>query len=285
MLISHSSSRRSGFTLVELAVVLVIVGLIIGGVLVGRSLIRVAEMRSVMNDVSRIEAAIFGFRQKYSAVPGDMVGAEALWGADSGCPTTASNTTPKTATCNGDGNGRINSMGWPTCATAVTGYYLESFRLWQHLANADMFPGIFTGVNGANAAAHGRAGINIPESSKIGKLGFQIMNFDGASPSGGNAANWFTAEYGYVVQIGLDDDSASCIAPDTPFLSADEAREIDTKFDDGRPGMGAIMTYTTTLMSTCTDGLSAGASTAAYLTASGPQSKDCALIYRPNWFD
>ena len=62
---------RSGFTLIELSIVLVIIGLIIGGVLVGRDLIHAAEIRKTIKQTEQFDAAINTFRNKYNCLPGD----------------------------------------------------------------------------------------------------------------------------------------------------------------------------------------------------------------------
>ena len=71
---------RYGFSLVELSIVLVILGLLVGGVLTGQSLIRAAELRSVSTEYSRYVASVHTFRDKYFALPGDMTNATQFWG-------------------------------------------------------------------------------------------------------------------------------------------------------------------------------------------------------------
>ena len=66
----HTDQR--GFTLVELSIVLVILGLLVGGVLSGQSLIRAAELRAVSTEHSKFVTAMNSFRDKYFAAPGDM---------------------------------------------------------------------------------------------------------------------------------------------------------------------------------------------------------------------
>ena len=68
---------QSGFTLVEVAVVLVIVGLLLGGILKGRELINSARVRSLADTTSSIQAAYFGFIDRYHRVPGDWNAADA----------------------------------------------------------------------------------------------------------------------------------------------------------------------------------------------------------------
>ena len=70
-------TKKSGFTLVELAIVLVIIGLIIGGVLVGQDLIKAAEIRSSTTQIEKYNTAATAFRTKYDGFPGDLASARA----------------------------------------------------------------------------------------------------------------------------------------------------------------------------------------------------------------
>jgi len=67
--------KRSAFTLVELSIVLVILGLLVGGTLTGQSLIHAAELRSVVKDYEKYKTAMHVFEDKYFALPGDMTNA------------------------------------------------------------------------------------------------------------------------------------------------------------------------------------------------------------------
>lgn len=123
---------KHGFSLLELSIALAIIGIIVGGILVGADMIRAAELRSVMNDMNRYQAAVLTFKDKFLSLPGDMIQATAFWGrADGGTDVTQNCANPLTdagtgtQTCNGDGD------GW------VTGS-VEQRRVWQHLANAGM---------------------------------------------------------------------------------------------------------------------------------------------------
>jgi len=64
--------RKNGFTLLELAIVLVIIGLVVGGVLVGTDLIKSAKLQKVLREVQSYQNAVATFQLKYSALPGDM---------------------------------------------------------------------------------------------------------------------------------------------------------------------------------------------------------------------
>src|ERR1700691_726671 len=73
-----SPASQSGFTLIELSIVLVIIGLIVGGVLVGQDLIRAAEVRATISQIEKYNTAVNTFRGKYNnSIPGDMNSANA----------------------------------------------------------------------------------------------------------------------------------------------------------------------------------------------------------------
>ena len=100
------------FSLVELSIVLVILGLLVGGILGGQSLIRAAELRSVAVDKDKFTTAINAFRVKYSAIPGDMTNATDYWGTFSTDNITcAYDLHPGTQTCNGNGNAKVGDGG------------------------------------------------------------------------------------------------------------------------------------------------------------------------------
>src|ERR1700722_13172793 len=95
------SEQTNGFTLIELSIVLVIIGLIVGGVLVGQDLIKAAEVRAQISQIESYNTAVNTFRGKYSKIPGDMnvPPAEQFGFTDNGCAGTAGQR---------DGNGLID---------------------------------------------------------------------------------------------------------------------------------------------------------------------------------
>ncbi len=133
---------KKAFSLVELSIVLVILGLLTGGILAGQSLIRAAELRSTMADISRFSTAVRTFQDKYFALPGDMNNATRFWGSAGGTGSDAAcmafTTSP--ATCNGNGEGWIE-----TAIIAAD----ERFLAWEHLANAGLIEGSYTGRDGS----------------------------------------------------------------------------------------------------------------------------------------
>jgi len=118
-------NRQSGFTLIEIAIVLVIIGLLLGGVLKGQELINSARVKNLANDFKNVPVYIYGYQDKFKALPGDDTGAV----THTGTGTLA--TTPATSQGNGIINGNWNS----TTATD------ESVLFWQHVRLAGLAPG------------------------------------------------------------------------------------------------------------------------------------------------
>ena len=215
---------KKGFSLIELSIVLVILGLLIGGVLFGQSLVLAAELRSVASDIDRFKTAIYTFYDKYGGIPGDISDATQFWGTSSSCPNGAGT---GTQTCDGNGNGRL------TVVNPLV--FHESARAWQHLANAQLIEGNYTGVQAASTP-YFTAGINVP-SSKIGG-GFSLTEAHGTPTGNFNGAIWTDGtSWGVVLFFGAQHASSFRL----PILRPTEAWNIDMKMDDGQPDEGFIM--------------------------------------------
>ncbi len=115
--------KQSGFTLIELAIVLVIIGLLLGGVLKGQELINSAKVKNMASDFKNVQVYIYGYQDKYKALPGDDRAANANHGGTN-------------ATTDGTvGNGVIEGA-WDS--TTVT---QESALFWQHVRLAGLASG------------------------------------------------------------------------------------------------------------------------------------------------
>src|SRR5690242_7737866 len=80
-MITGNPKRNAGFTLVEIAIVLVIIGLLLGGILKGQEMITQARIKNVVNDFNGVTAAYFAYQDRYKAIPGDDNGAGGRWTA------------------------------------------------------------------------------------------------------------------------------------------------------------------------------------------------------------
>lgn len=121
----RNPKQQRGFTLVEIAIVLVIIGLILGGVFKGQALIDSARVRSLSTDVTGIRAAWYSFQERYRSIPGDF----------SNAPTQIDS-----AASPGNGNGRIDGGQ-------------ERAAVWQQMALAGLISGNFDGAQNATGTA------------------------------------------------------------------------------------------------------------------------------------
>ena len=229
-------TRVAGFSLIELAIVLVILGLLVGGIMSGQSLIRAAELRSVTRDLQGYQAAVSTFRDKYLAIPGDMRNATAFWGfqgttAAPGCVSNSGITVVTTSgTCDGNGDGFLED-GTASNATS------QQFQFWRQLASAGLIEGGYSGISGSGIAPFtANAGINSP-ISKIGGSTWSVRHLPGIF-SGDPFA--FSYEYGNFLVFGGERPTEW---PARPNLKPEEAWNIDTKLDDGLPASGKIVGY------------------------------------------
>ena len=142
--------QQSGFTLVEIAIVLVIIGLLLGGILKGQELINSAKAKSFAQDFRNIQTALYGYQDRYKALPGDH----------NFPPLSPPNPgqQPATTPAGTVGNGQINGVYDSTTDTD------ESCLVWQHLRLAGFFPGPTT-VSCAAGADY------VPKNADGGRIG------------------------------------------------------------------------------------------------------------------
>lgn len=138
-------TKQQGFTLVEIAIVLVIIGLLLGGILKGQEMITQAKIKNAIADFSGISAAYHGYQDRYRAIPGDDPGAAARW----------------TGAVAGDANGVVSGTYNSSTAGAETRLW------WDHLRRAGFVAG---------------TGQEQPFNAVVGKLGVQTG--DNGTPVG-----------------------------------------------------------------------------------------------------
>lgn len=203
------SSRLHAFSLLEMAVVILVLGLLIGTVATGQSVLHSSRVRSAMKEMDTYKQAISQFKTKYQATPGDFVGASNIWAGVS----------------NGDGDGRVivyaSSVPTPN----------EQYLVWQHLSKAHLIDADFTGAAGTSTSGK-VAGENVPESSLTG-AGWELFFNNSYDAGGGRTMSFSTTPYNHMLMLFEPSEAANVIR-------AGDALIIDTKMDDGDARTGNI---------------------------------------------
>lgn len=153
--LGNKMKKQTGFTLIELAIVLVIIGLLLGGVLKGQELINSAKVKNMATDFKNVQVYLYGYQDKYKAIPGDDASVTGAAGGRFGTDATAATGTTK-------GNGIINGDWNSTTAT-------ESCVFWQQVRLAGLAPGP-TVVDCSNGAAY------VPKNADGGRIGIQSVS-------------------------------------------------------------------------------------------------------------
>jgi prepilin-type N-terminal cleavage/methylation domain-containing protein len=155
-------NQQSGFTLVEIAIVLVIIGLLLGGVLKGQELINSAKVKNLAQDFKNVELYIYGYQDRFKAIPGDD-------------PRAQTNIPGGAASDNGNGNGIIDGVWNSTTATDESAKFWRAVRLTNFAAgptdmtDASYYP---TNVEGQRIGITSGAAANTPVTNMTGTYAF-----------------------------------------------------------------------------------------------------------------
>lgn len=239
--------EAQGFTLIELSIVLVIIGLVVGGILVGRHMVESAQERAQIAQIQKYHQAVNTFKGKYGALPGDMA------------VSTAAQNGFITANCTGgtghrDGNGFLDgaNFGCGTGNGQCTGQFQgETGLFWVDLSTAGLID--FQAPNsGAPAPVCGPTDFGAPVLNTTPGTTF-IGDYLPQAKIGAGAFvfayqyagyNWFGVEIilnskangsGYL----NDNPQPPTVQPIAP-MPAIMAYDIDKKIDDGLPNSGSV---------------------------------------------
>jgi prepilin-type N-terminal cleavage/methylation domain-containing protein len=203
--------NQSGFTLIEIAIVLVIIGLLLGGVLKGQELINSAKVKNLATDFRNIPVFIYGYQDKFKALPGDQTQTK----LDAQFP--PANTATAATTVATLGNGVIDG-NWNDTTIAS-----ESFVFWQHIRLAGLAPGstdttsaTYLPVNAAGGTIGIQSGTNLVANTPIKDLSATPVAIRGS----------------YVI----------C----STGILGKFVKQLDTQMDDGNTATGSMMATLTT---------------------------------------
>jgi len=234
--LENKTKGQLGFTLIELSIVLVIIGLIVGGVLVGQDLIRAAEIRATVSQLEKYNSAVNTFRGKYNALPGDINCQYAFqFGFTAGQTGSCTGTMVGTAGLE-DGNGLIEATGGGNAVNiaAGTGFSGEEVMFWNHLTVANLLDGNFS----STAAAVSTTVVQPAAATTVATTNLWIP--PAKMGRGNNFAVFAQKGINYFEISGFNTLNAGAIA-ETNAMTPIEARNIDAKIDDGLPLSGVVM--------------------------------------------
>jgi len=199
-------TRNRGFTLIEMSIVLVIIGLVIGGVIAGKSLIQRARIHNLASEIQQMRMSVNAFVMQYDMMPGDLVNAGDYW------PSCAS----PSSLCNGNGDGVVNSSE-------------EKYRSWQHMSLAGTLEGNYTGE--PNGSGRCEIDVNTPGSTiKGGGYMFQTFSFSG-----------WNIRFENGLQFGSRQNVSLSACLDYAVVSPVDAFGVDKKLDEGTANNGKIV--------------------------------------------
>ncbi|OGT82444.1 MAG: hypothetical protein A3H91_00465 [Gammaproteobacteria bacterium RIFCSPLOWO2_02_FULL_61_13] len=207
--------NQSGFTLVEIAIVLVVIGLLLGGILKGQQLINSARVRNLADQNSGVQAAYYGFIDRFRNLPGDMLRTTACTAVgqaiDAGACATPANAPGGTGATGG--NGRIDTIA-------------EAGAVWPHLSAAGFLNGTFSGQDAADAdltSANYSTAVGlgaVPPNAFQGPIMLAHMN-DYVQGNAGATVVRLSYSFGGLIPV--------------PIL-----RDLDAKLDDSVAGTGVL---------------------------------------------
>ncbi len=208
------TSHNNGFTLVELSVVLVIIGLIIGGIMTGRDLLKSSIIRAQISQIENYTYAVSAFSDKYANLPGDIT-------PDIATP--AGMTVRSGATDHGDGDGQVAA----SCAIGEN-FGCESALFWSDLSHEKLIKENFTAATDGSVTA---GADTVEDYLPRGKIKGSLLMARWYTQLQSNTFRFFNAStYAAGVETGAG-------ASSTP----QEASSIDMKMDDGKPLTGLVM--------------------------------------------
>lgn len=240
-----SPDDQQGFTLIEMSIVLVIIGLIVGGIIKGQEVVANGRLKTQVAQIDAVKSAVYSFQDKFSFLPGDFKASTVL---GAGIP-------------DGDENGYVTTTS-STSAIADDGIAAtEMSTAWAQLQAAGLLQGVSPTSSGSTTFLY---------PAKI-PADFLWYGYFSSGPTGSVTTT-------NQVRIQANGDLTNKA---TPSLRTPDAQSIDTKYDDGLPYQGSIM-VSANQTTNCT---TAAASSATYSvgsvgTSSSVSTKFCIMFWQ-----
>jgi prepilin-type N-terminal cleavage/methylation domain-containing protein len=225
-----------GFTLIEMSIVLVIIGLIVGGILVGQNLVDAAAIRAQVAQIEKFNQAVNTFHDKYGYLPGDITPAAA---SPFGLMASTG------ATADGDGNGLMESCSaWDN---DTQNFGCETMLFWVHLSQAGLIAESFGNMGAPDSGAveniipsNGQPLIDFFPAAKLnGAAGNYIVVYTGGIFSGYYFNNSGYNYFGITVLTSVG-NGGEYTGQSAAALTPHQAYAIDSKMDDGLPFTGTV---------------------------------------------
>jgi len=237
---SPDTSLEAGFTLIEMSIVLVIIGLIVGGVLLGQNLIIASEVRATISQIEKFNSAVNTFHGKFNALPGDID------------PITANQfgfVARGQYAGEGDGNGILQGV---SLNSAAHNYGLaegtgETVMFWVDLSSAaagNLIEGGFNTATPNTIPSADITGTNINlylPPAKLGRGNYFYVYSGSYSPGGWTSLG--INYYGLSAVYDIEAHSSNGALMSTPNIPTAQAAAIDQKIDDGMPQSGNVMAW------------------------------------------